>query len=88
MPILVEPRGDRFVEVDTLTGKIVNRIEVRDGFMNYIASDGQVLECKAIGRRHHFVCNACGLRCEAANLTGQTPGCEREYNAPNWTEVK
>jgi hypothetical protein len=88
MPILVEQRGDRFVEIETSTGKIVDRIEIRDGFMHYMASDGQVLESVVIGRKHSFVCNACGLHCEAANLTGQTPGCVREYNAPNWTEVE
>ena len=88
MPILVEQRGDRFVEVDTSTGKIVDHIEVRDGVMYYMASDGQVLESNAIGSRHHFVCNACGLRCEATNLTGQRPRCAREYNTPHWTEAE
>ena len=44
MPILVESRGGRLVEVDTNTGKIVDRVEIRDGIAYYMAADGQVLE--------------------------------------------
>ena len=86
MPILVEPRDGRLVQVDTNTGKIVDHIEIRDGVIHYMSADGQVLESKAIGRQHHFVCTACGERCEAGNLTGYRPDCPKGYPVPGWME--
>lgn len=86
MPLLIEPRGDYLVQVDTSTGKIMDHIEVRDGIMHFMANDGQVLESKVIGHTYHFVCTACGDRCEAGNLTGYRPDCPKGYPAPGWEE--
>lgn len=88
MPILVEPRNGQLVTVETSTGRIVDRIEVRDGIMYYVASDGEVLESKTIGIARRFSCTACGRRCEAANLTGYRPDCPKGYPAPRWKETK
>lgn len=73
--------------VDDATGKLVDHIEVRDGWMYYMSVDGQVLEQKPVGRKHHFVCTACGERCDAENLTGDTPDCCKGYPVPGWKEA-
>lgn len=86
MPILVEPRAGRLVTVETSTGRIVDHIEVREGIMYFVSSDGEVLESKAIGSAHRFVCTACGARCEAENLTGDHPDCPKRYPASGWEE--
>lgn len=86
MPILVEPRDGRLVEVDTNTGKIVDHIEIRDGIMYHVSADGQVLESQVFGFQHHFVCTACGARCEAGNLTGDLPVCHRRHPLADWRE--
>lgn len=76
----------RTVLVDGNTGKIVDHVEVRDGILHYVASDGQTLESKVIGKPHHFICTACGERCQAGNLTGYLPDCYKGYPDPEWKE--
>lgn len=89
MSLHKETRADgRVILVDGNTGKIVDHVEVRDGIMHYVASDGQVLENKVFGRQYHFVCTDCGERCEAGNLTGYRPDCPKGYPAPGWKEAE
>ena len=86
MTLLVEPRDGRLEMIEISTGKIVDHVEIRDGILHYVASDGQTLESKVVGKPHHFVCTACGDRCEAGNLTGYLPDCCKGYPAPEWKE--
>lgn len=77
----------RVILVDDATRKVVDYTEVRDGIMYYVASDGQVLESRPIGRKHNFVCNACGERCEVAKLSGNPPKCYKGEPRCSFSEV-
>ena len=86
MPLHTETRaGGRVIQADE-SGRIVSYSEVRNGIEYFYSASGEVLEIQPVAPPRHWICTACGWRCEVRGYTAHPDAC-RFGAASNWIEI-